>query len=631
MNASTEQQQTDAIFREFRVGNLRFDNRLILTATHLGRYLADPDKYEDNILGYVEERAKGGVGGIILTAMGSANIDALPPDEPSLDWYQGASGILTKIADTAHDYGVPIGMQVQHRGAQGGPVGATRYAPSPIAPLTYGHWGNGAHLPTELSTQQIDILIRRYAVAAKIMADAGLDFVEVQASHGYLLTEFISPRTNIRTDEWGGRAGAVALITSIVGAIKDATAGQLPVSLRVSAEERVEGGYEVPYLSEVLSEIHTSTPLDLLNVSGGVYGASPGIVATNVTPFGYNRGMSAVLRERLDLPVIVAGRVWDPQLMAQILQAGEADLIGLGRALWADPELPNLLRAGEWSRVRPAIGCNQGCIDRADEDVRTCLVNPALGREREFGRLDRGAPGTVAVVGGGPAGLEAARNLADGGHKVTLFESGSELGGTWRLVTRIPGRAEFEKHLNWQISSVYAAGVSVRTGVAFVPADHESGDWDLVVVAAGARYETPVMDHAHVLPPDSALAAPWQTGERIAVLGGAQSQVAVALSLSSIGRDVTLYAENEQVCHDAGPTAGAALQNAALSAGVHIEPGRLPEGPVTVDTVIAVSSRQVPADLVTDCRSKFTNVRVIGDAKEPRDALEAIADGAWVS
>jgi 2,4-dienoyl-CoA reductase (NADPH2) len=134
-------------------------------------------------------------------------------------------------------------------------------------------------------------------------------------------------------------------------------------------------------------------------------------------------------------------------------------------------------------------------------------------------RLDRGAPGRVAVAGGGPAGLEAARTLAEGGHSVTLFEAAAELGGLWRLMTRIFGRAEFEKHLDWQISSVHAAGVKVRTGVGFVPVEHEPTDWDLVVVAAGARYEVPVMDHDHVLPPDSAIATPWATAYRVAVLG----------------------------------------------------------------------------------------------------------------
>lgn len=630
MSTATDGVRLDNIFKELHVGKLRFDNRLVLVATHLGKYLAEPDKYEDNILGYVEERAKGGIGGIILTAMASANVDALPPDDPSLDWYAAASGILARIADTAHEYGVPIGMQVQHRGAQGGPVGATRYAPSPVAPLTYGHWGSGAKVPTELTAAHIEVLIRRYAAAAGNLARAGFDFVEVQASHGYLLTEFISPRTNLRTDAWGGREGAVAMISSIIGAIKDATSGQLPVSLRVSAEERVAGGYHLPFLTEVVSGIHDATPLDLLNVSAGVYGANPGIVATNVAPYGYNRNLSAALRESLDVPVIVAGRVWEPPLMAEILQAGEADLIGLGRALWADPQLPNLLRAGEWSRVKPAIGCNQGCIDRADEQARTCLVNPALGREREFRQLDRGAAGTVAVVGGGPAGLEAARNLADAGHRVTLFESALELGGMWRLVSRIPGRAEYEKHLRWQIGAVHTAGVTVRTGVAFAPGDHEPADWDLVVIAAGARFEAPAMDHIQVLPPDRALATPWVTGHRVAVLGGAQSNVAVALYLASIGREVTLYAAEEEVCHDAGPTAGAALRAAAVGAGVRIEPGPLPDGP-SVDTVVAVASREVPADLVAQCRQRFANVRVIGDAKEPRDALEAIADGAWVS
>jgi 2,4-dienoyl-CoA reductase-like NADH-dependent reductase (Old Yellow Enzyme family) len=615
------------LFEPLRVGRLTLDNRLVLTATHLGRYTLEPEAHLDNILGYVEERAAGGIGAIIMTAAACANLDALPPDNVNADWYRRAAETLPPIAEVAHRYGVPIGMQVQHRGAQGGPVGKTRYAPSPIPPLTYGHWGNAANIPTELTGEQLKVLIARYGLAASLIQETGFDFVELQASHGYLLNEFLSERTNGRTDEWGGARGGAAFVGTVLESVREGVGAQFPVSIRVSGEERVAGGYSIDQMRESLGWILEHASIDLLNVSAGVYGAAPGIVATNITEFGYNRRFARALKQAVDVPTIVAGRLWQPELMVRTLADGDADLIGLGRALWADPEMPRKLREGRLASIRPAIGCNQGCIDRADEEVRTCLVNPWLGREREYQRITTQGSQRVAVVGGGPAGLELARTAAERGHFVTLFETRPTFGGVWSLAAKIPGRAEFARHLEWQVTAAREAGVEMRTSSPFVAAAQLDAGWDVVVLASGAQRHPASIDHEHVMTAVSAVEECWVVGPRVLVVGADQISVAAALYLRAQGREVLLDPRGEALCHDTGPTAGNALSAAAVAAGVLVLDDAHDVDLAAIDTVVATITSPA-TDGLDALRQAFPRVEVIGDAKLPRTALDAVADGA---
>jgi 2,4-dienoyl-CoA reductase-like NADH-dependent reductase (Old Yellow Enzyme family)/thioredoxin reductase len=627
MSAIPVAASTAALFEPLQVGTLRLENRLLLTATHLGRYALDPAGHIENLVAYVEARAAGGVGAIIMTATASANVDAQPPERVEEDWYRREAEVLPVIAEAAHRFGVPIGMQVQHRGAQGGPAGQPRYAPSPVPPLTYGHWGNASNIPTELTAQQLKVLITRYGLAASLVKEAGFDFVELQTSHGYLLTEFLSPRTNRRSDEWGGAAGGSAFVGAVLASIREQVGSDFPVSIRVSGAERVPGGYGVEDMRESLGRVLERAPVDLLNVSAGVYGASPGIVATNVTAFGYNLELARVLKKDVDVPVAVAGRIWDPDLMARVLSEGDADLIGIARALWADADLPRKLAEGRISSIRPAIGCNQGCIDRGDDEVRTCLVNPWLGREHERNTAVADRPLRVAVVGGGPAGLEAGRTAAERGHVVTIFEARPALGGVWALAARVPGRAEFAKHVDWQVEAAREAGVELRTSTAFHAAEQVGAGWDVVVVATGAARQPADITHPHLMTPTEAMERCWLVGGHALVVGADQISVAVALYLCSQGLDVSLDKAGEELCHDAGPTAGNALSTAAVAAGVRVL-AQSPEDQLVYDTVVAAGTVCGHGDALVAAFDGVAQVVVIGDAKAPRTALDAVADGA---
>jgi 2,4-dienoyl-CoA reductase-like NADH-dependent reductase (Old Yellow Enzyme family) len=582
----------------------------------------------------------------MLTAVGSSNIDALPPDEIAADWYRAHSDVLAPIADAAHEYGALIGMQLQHRGAQGGPPGQPRWAPSTV-PLqgTFGHWGENEGLPQELTSAQIEVIIQRYGLAAGHLSQAGFDIIEIQAAHGYLVTEFLSPRTNLRSDQWGGSEGGLRFLQAVIGQVRSAASAQVALSVRVSASERFAGGLGVADTAHILQSLPPGS-VDLANVSGGIYGSDPGIVATYASPYGYNTVDAGDLRSRLSVPVATAGRIWDPMQMARLVEAGKTDIIGLGRQLWADPELPNKIRSGALGTIRPAIGCNQGCIDRADGDIRTCLVNPILGIEAKPGTSAAAIHARrVAVIGGGVAGIEAARSAAWRGHNVTLYERSWELGGRWRLASRMPAKAEYQRYLAWQVQDLQASGATVVLGQSVDLQRLPTEGFDAVVVATGATFHPAEIPGRPCVTPDSAIAQSWLVGARVLVVGADQLHAEAATYLALSGRAVTLATEGREVAFDCGPTAKASVTKALLGSGVRIEPHSRPGLTAAngsrenedarkllnaADTVVSLGHYELPNETGIATMTAPPEIHIIGDAKSVRSGLEAISDGSRI-
>ena len=400
------------------------------------------------------------------------------------------------LASACHRHGTKIFAQLFHPGreilsAYGGML-PVAYAPSAV-PNERFHI-----MPTPMSPALIRDVVAGYALSARHLAEAGYDGVEIVASHGYLPAQFLNPRVNRREDEYGGNeARRLRFLTDVVSAIR-AECGELVVGVRISGAELDSDGLT---LDEVVVACRAlDTQLDYFSVvagtsaslGGSVHIVPPmGLDETSVTPVG------AEVKGTVTRPVIVTGRINQPQIAERIIADGAADLCGMARALICDPRFPVKARAGDSDDIRACIACNQACIGRAHKGLGvSCIQHPESGRELEFGALPAiQEERRVAVVGGGPAGMKAAAVAAARGHEVTLYERSRWLGGQALLAQRLPGREEFGGIVDNLKREMEQAGVEVIIGKAVSGDDLARSGCDLVVLATGAQPRVPEFDH----------------------------------------------------------------------------------------------------------------------------------------
>lgn len=624
------------LFQPLSIGSMRVENRLMLSPTGLGAYSADVVRYRENLESFVEARARGGAGLLLLCSMGPADVSALPPGREHGEWYRESLPVLRKLASIAHEHGARVGMQIVHTGRQG--VTDDLYAPSPIP------WSPRQPIPKELTPDDIQVVIERFGNAAALLREAGFDMVEIHGGHGYLVTEFMSPRSNARDDAYGGDPERrLRFPIEIIRAIKQRAGADFPLSFRISGSERIDGGLTPEDMSVITPRL-VDAGLDMINISGGAYGSNPVIVAPYSVPFGFNLPYAKTIKPAVRVPVALVGRLWDPQMMAAVVANGTADLVALGRALWADPDLPRKLRAGDVDDINHCVACNQGCIDRVGPKPRTCLVNPSWGREREMTPQAAKRSRQVLVVGAGPAGLEAARFAAQRGHTVTVLDRNSQTGGRWLLATLPPGKEELGGFVRWQERQIRKLGVRVELGVHADAAEIRRRAPDAVIVATGGRARHDDRSLAGAIGADEALTAPWKIGARVLVVGGDRLGLETGEFLASCGRKVTIIA-GAHLGTDMGLTTrfhllnhlrdlGAVIKRKAEVAGVVGTRVTLrTDGKEEVDefdSIVLATGYIADDSLAKELGGGALEVHVIGDAANVRDGLAAIADGAAI-
>jgi len=639
--------QSRKLFEPTRIGIMELKNRIVMPP--MGTNMATPDgRVTEEVVCYYRERARGGVALIIVeTTCVDAPIGKTTAYQLAIDDDKFIPG-LSRLAETIHRHGARTVLQLQHggRGAKSSITGIQPVAPSAI-PMPYGtQVGYEGEMPRELAVTEIKELVREFARAAQRAKKAGFDGVEIHSTGYYLVAQFLSSTANARQDEYGGSLrNRARFLTEIIQAVREAVGQDYPLLCKISAMELGPGAGITVEEAQQIAQMAEEAGADALEIAAMLWGVIPRLPpSTAEAPGGLLPFMDG-LKKAVRIPLIAAGRI-TPELGEKALQEGEADLIAMGKALIADPELPLKVAAGRAGEIRPCIGCLR-CIDNQTVKGKgiMCSVNAAVGRERESELKPARKNRKVSVVGGGPAGMEAARVAALRGHRVTLYEKQVKLGGQMLEAIVPPHKDNMKPFVEYLTSQMTKRGVDVKLGVEATDRLISEAKPDAVVLAAGVVTSVPRIkgiDGAGVLTAKEVLNGA-KVGDNVIVIGGGLVGCETAEYLAKQRKKVTIVEMLDEVA-GVMPLALRKLLLARLDymkvvvlTGVKCQEfmnGSLlittregQDKTIAFDTVIIAAGGKPNQTLLEGLKRVVPAVYCAGDCVEPRGIAEAMADG----
>jgi len=654
-------------FQELKIGPVTVRNRLYMCPMgtsqaeqvpgDIGTYLpSERQAY------YYAERAKGGFG-LIYQEAGPVHrsSDPAPMYMPMLSDERSVPG-LTRIVDEVHKFGAKIFLQMWHISFHGGGF-RTRlplYSPSQVPNLESGT------VPKEMEIEDIRDVQDGFVKAALNARRAGYDGVEFHCSHSYLPNLFLSPAFNRRTDEYGGSLeNRMRFVLEIIDRVREAIGPDMALGIRLLTDEMVPGGYNLEDCKEMCRRFEATGKLDFIDLDLGNYHTAPLMISPLYIPAGYATEYIAAIKGVVKtIPVTgTPGGFSDPAEIEKVLAEGKMDMVGLGRASIADPQLPNKMREGRVDEIRKCIRCMEECTGRIFRPAPvSCAINPAAGNEKQWGVgtfTQAEKRKRVVVAGAGPAGLEASRVLSLRGHEVLLYEK-EDLGGYLKSYASMPGREHYEGVIRWYQNQLEKNNVSVSLGKEVTPELIQELKPDAVVVATGSRYRrdgfsgmslTPIpgWERENVVTPEEVITKKATVGRKVVIVDDEGWDMGLLLAdlLADGTRDVTIVTR--------GNTAGANVAHLLMvtmmlvvrntSKGVKFNTSTAVSGikgkVVTtrniytqvekrirdVDTVVLVTARESDDKLYKELKGKVAELYRIGDCVAPRRIGDATHDG----
>ena len=662
------------LFTPIDLGPVTLPNRIIMGSMHTG--LEARADGMDRLAAFYRARAEAGAA-LIVTGGFSPNAEGSLIAEPVLMATEADAARHAVIPQAVHEAGSRIVLQILHSGRYG--YHANAVAPStiksPINPET----------PRALTVEDIQRTVEDYARCAELARQAGYDGVEIMGAEGYLITEFLSPRTNHREDDWGGSLeNRLRFPVSVVRRVRERLGADFLILFRISALDLVEGGMTGAE-SVALARAAEAAGANLLTSGIGWHEARVPTIAQMVPNGGFLWATENLTRA-VSIPVAASNRINTPALAERVLAEGAADMVMLARPFLADPAFVDKAARGDDAAVNICIACNQACLDHYFVGKpSTCMVNPRACHETLYAETAAAAPKRLAVVGGGPGGLSCAATAADRGHDVVLFEASDALGGQFNLAKAVPGKREFQESIDYFAERLRRAGVDVRLGAAATIEGLADGGFDAAILATGVTPRCPEIDgidHPSVASYADILTGRVAAGPRVAIVGAGGIGFDVALYLAERGHDSHIdpraFADYWGI--DCGlSTPGGLLQGDAVApapkhaitmlqrsagrfgaslgrstgwihravlarngvemiagaayhriddAGLHIETG---EGPrcIAADTIVICAGQEPRAELEKGLRARGLATHRIGGAREAAelDAVRAIEEG----
>ena len=636
-----------------RIGPKTVRNRVLVTAHVPG--LAENHLPSERWVAYHRARARGGAGLQLTGATPVHRSGGLESPYCIQNYDDGIIPGYRMLAAAVHEEGGTFLAQLAHSAqtGHGSDVGRPLWAPSAVPSDLV------QQVPHAMTEAEIAEVVAAFAAAAFRAREGHLDGVEILGAFGYLLTAFLSPKTNRRADRYGGSLdNRLRFPLEVVDAVREAVGPDRIVGMRIPGDERTEGGLTLADMTLIAKRLAATGKLDYLNVIAGTN--SDRLMRwehwpPTPAPHGLFVPLAAAIKQAVDIPVFTTGRITDPRLAEAIIREGKADMVGMTRAHIADPEIVRKITEGRPDDIRPCVGANV-CINRvqAGGPLR-CFHNPEAAREHEWGPAKPAArPKRVAIIGAGPAGLEAARVAAERGHQVTVYEKSGRIGGQLRLWALAPQTSEFGKSVAWFEHRLRELQVRIVLDREIAAADLPHLGVDALVIASGAApaatrsWPGAKTSPIRIADPYSILAAPPVGIGRAVIRDGGWGRAALsaAETLAEQGVAVTIVTAEFAVAESVPPTVRTPLYKHLLGHGARFlaaeEVVRLDGAAVVLRNVYSAQESRIEAvDLLVDwngpqivehlaasARQSGAEIHVVGDCVSPRAIEIAIAEGA---
>lgn len=627
------------LFTPFKAKNLTFKNRLVMPA--LASFLFDDDgNITDAILEHYRRRAASGVSMVIVEACAVSPEGIVSRHQGRIFDDRFIEG-LSKLAKVIKEEGAIAGIQIHHAGRQTSPrvIKQDPVAPSPLPCPTI------RSNVQQLTKEQIREIVKKFADAAERAVKAGFDLIEIHGAHGYLINQFLSKFSNIREDEYGGDIkGRTRFAKEIVEEIRKRIGKEFPISFKISAQEFVPNGLTVEESIQII-KILIDAGIDMVQVSAGCDATPEWICQPMYMKKACLADSAGEIKKAIDIPVLSVGRINDPLIAEEILAKGLADLICMGRAILADPELPKKIKEGRLNEINRCIACNN-CMESIFRRGRIeCLVNPFLGREKELVFKPAKKKKKVMVVGGGPAGMNVAWIAAKRGHKVKLFEKNSFLGGQLVLGSATTYKKEIKNIINYHEAQIRKYGVECVMNTEVTPQIIAQEEPDVVVLATGSYPvvpDVPGIDKDIVVPVSEILFEEGPIPKESIVVGGGPTGCEVALHLAESGSKVTIVEMLPKVGSGLESITRKVLLNKLMQYNVkfltesvleRIEDNGVwvkskgEESFLPAERVIISIGNRPDTRLYEQIKGMGYEIHQIGDCLEPRSAKAAIYEG----